>query len=383
MAIIEVFPNSQTAIQDAVTLANEGDVIWVHRGVYHENIQVSSEKNNIRIISKHKYGAILDGNCTLLEAFDLNSVAGVEIYGFRIKNYLSRGIQLINAKSNHILTNKISDIGGGVNPLGIYVTNSVGNLIMRNVVERIGSMGSGSGISLQSVTGNWVIKNKLKHNSVQGIEVIDGNHNAIVGNQISNNKGDGILVNRLDNNLIYDNKISNNGNNGVNAQSTNTIILDSKIKDNRENGLLISFNYNFAGCNEIKDNKQSGIQIFSDFNDIQNNKIEKNENNGVFIHNPHTANLVFENQFKRNNPHNIKDQGENNNFIRSKINHHPSSKTGYRSYIGGSLFCMQRIIKKHSRIKVNTWSVGFNPCKIKVTDIGQIWMRMVVRCIKL
>jgi hypothetical protein len=69
--------------------------------------------------------------------------------------------------------------------------------------------------------------------------------------------------------------------------------------------------------------------------------------------------------------------------IRSKINHHSSSKTGYRSYIGGSLFCMLRIIKKHSRIKVNTWSVGFNPCKIKVTDNGQIWIRMVVRCTKL
>lgn len=119
MPIIEVFPNSPTAIQDAVTMSNEGDVIMVHRGVYHENVRVSSEKNNIRIISKHKYGATLDGSCMLLEAFELNRVAGVEIYGFRIKNYLSRGIQLINAKSNHILSNKISDIGGGVNPLGI------------------------------------------------------------------------------------------------------------------------------------------------------------------------------------------------------------------------------------------------------------------------
>jgi parallel beta-helix repeat protein len=319
MALIEVFPNSPTAIQDAVTLSNEGDVILVHSGVYHENVQVSSVKNNIRIISKYKYGAILDGNCMLLEAFELNSVAGVEIYGFRIKNYLSRGIQLISAKSNHILNNKISDIGGGVNPVGIYATNSVGNLFMKNVVERIGSTGSGTGITLQAVTGNWVIKNKLKHNSAHGIEIIDGNHHAIVGNQISNNKGDGILVNRLDNNLIYDNKITNNGNNGVNAQSTNTIILNSTIKGNRENGLLISFNYNFAGFNEIKENKQSGIQVSSDLNDIQNNKIEKNEDNGVFIHDPHTANLVFENQFKRNNPHNIKDQGENNTIIQNTI----------------------------------------------------------------
>lgn len=319
MAIIEVFPNSPAAIQDAVTLSNEGDVILVHRGVYHENVQVSSVKNNIRIVSKHKHGAILDGNCTLLEAFELNHVAGVEIYGFRIKNYLSRGIQLISAKSNHILSNKISNISGGVNPAGIYAINSVGNLIMKNVVERIGSAESGSGITLQAVTGNWVIKNKLKHNSAHGIEVIDGNHNAIASNQISDNEGDGILVNRLDNNLIYDNKIANNGNNGVNALSTNTIILDSKIKGNRGNGLQISFNYNFAACNEIKDNKQSGIQVSSDFNDIQNNKIEKNEDNGVFIHDPHTANLVFENQFKRNNPHNIKDQGENNTIFQNTI----------------------------------------------------------------
>ncbi|BFT72286.1 right-handed parallel beta-helix repeat-containing protein [Paenibacillus sp. P36] len=319
MAIIEVFPNSQTAIQDAVTMANEGDVILVHRGVYHESVQVSSIKNNIRIISKHKQAAILDGRCMLLDAFELNGVAGVEIYGFKMINYLSRGIQLLNAKSNHILSNKISDIGGGVNPVGIFINNSIGNLVMQNVVERIGSAGSGTGIHLQSVTGSWVIKNKLKHNSAQGIEVIDGSHNAIVGNQISHNKGDGILVSRVDNNLIYDNKITNNGNNGVNAQSTNTIVLDSKIKGNRENGLFIAFNYNFAGFNEIKDNKLSGIQVISDFNDIQNNKIENNENNGVYIHQPHTANLVFANQFKRNNPNNIKDEGENNNIIQNTM----------------------------------------------------------------
>lgn len=319
MALIEVFHNSPTAIQDAVTMSNEGDVILVHRGVYHESVQVSSVKNNIRIISKHKHAAILDGRCMELEAFELNGVAGVEIYGFIIKNYLSRGIQLINAKSNHILSNKIYHITGGVDPIGIFVNNSVGNLFMKNVVERIGIAESGSGIYLQTVTGNWVIKNKLKHNSAQGIEVLDGSHNAIIGNQISHNKGDGILVNRVDNNLIYDNKITDNGNNGVNAQSMNTMVLDSKIKGNRENGLFIALNYNFAGFNEIKDNKQSGIQVSSDFNDIQNNKIEKNEDNGVFIHHPQTANFVFENQFKRNNPHNIKDQGENNTIIQNTI----------------------------------------------------------------
>src|SRR5262245_55183553 len=100
MAIIEVFPGSPTAIQDAVTSANEGDVILVHKGVYAEAVQVPSNKNNIRIVSKTKHRAILQGSHTLLDAFTLRDVAGVQIEGFTITNYVATGIRILNGKSH-------------------------------------------------------------------------------------------------------------------------------------------------------------------------------------------------------------------------------------------------------------------------------------------
>ncbi|OCT16380.1 hypothetical protein A8709_02820 [Paenibacillus pectinilyticus] len=319
MAIIEVFPNTPTAIQDAVTLANPGEVILVHKGIYYESVQIPSEKSNLRIVANSRYSAILDGRHFLIEAFLLNNAAGVEIEGFKIKNYLSTGIRIFNGKSNRVIHNKISDINGSEDPLGIFANNSPGNLFMKNTIEQIGSAGVGSAIRLSVVSGTWVIQNKLKHNSVHGIEVIASNHNAIVSNQISKNKGDGIMISQSDNNLLLANKLSDQGDNGVNAQSTNNYILKSKIKENHGSGVLLAFNYNLAGFNEIKGNHQSGIAIFSDFNDIQGNKLERNDNNGVFIHAPHTANFVFDNQLKDNNPQNIKDLGENNNIIQNKI----------------------------------------------------------------
>ncbi|MCR8632059.1 right-handed parallel beta-helix repeat-containing protein [Paenibacillus radicis (ex Xue et al. 2023)] len=320
MAIIDVYPNSSTAIQDAVTLSNPGDVIRVHPGVYREDVQIASEKSNIRIISKIRQGAILDGSHTLLEAFALNDVAGVEIEGFIIKNYISGGIRIFSGKSNRILHNKISKIEGTSQPVGIFVTNSVGNFFMKNTIERIGKAGTGTGMSLNVVTGNWVIQNKLQYNAAHGIEVLDSIHDAIVDNKISKNKGVGIQIRGSENHLILNNKLYSNGSNAVDAQSTNNYIVNSKIKGNRENGLLLSFNYNFAGLNEIKDNHQSGIQIDSDYNDIQGNEIKKNINNGVIIRASHTGSMVFGNEIKKNKSHNIKDLGVNNNIFQNRIN---------------------------------------------------------------
>ncbi|MBH5318463.1 right-handed parallel beta-helix repeat-containing protein [Paenibacillus sp. GSMTC-2017] len=320
MAIIEVFPGSQTAIRDAVALAVEGDVILVHKGTYHENVKIRSDKNNLRIIAKHKHRAVLDGRFILQEAFGLNNVAGVEISGFKIKNYLFGGIRISNGKSHRILENevsKISGVKGEVKPFGIYVNRSVGNLLMRNKIERIGNVEAGSGIQISNSKGNWVLRNRLLNHSLHGLDIGLSFHNAIVGNRISGNKSDGIMISGSDNNLFFNNKLKQNRDNGVFARSNNNFIIDSKVKGNQKNGLLFTFNYNMALNNGIKNNERSGVAVFSDFNDIQQNKVEKNGNNGVFIHDPHTANLVLENRFKSNKPKNIKDQGKNNNIVQN------------------------------------------------------------------
>ncbi|SDS75413.1 parallel beta-helix repeat (two copies) [Paenibacillaceae bacterium GAS479] len=323
MAVIKVFPGSPTAIQDAVASANEGDVILVHKGVYHENVRIKDNKNNLRIVAKTKRSAVLDGRFILPEAFELEGVAGVEIDGFKIRNYISGGIRIVQGKSHQILENDISDISEKTRkgrPVGIFTDRSEGNLLLRNKIERIGKTGMGNGIQLSGSSGNWIVRNQIVNNSLFGIEVGGGLHNAVVGNRISGNKSDGIRTSRSDNSLILDNKLEHNGGNGVFGRSTNNLIIDSTSKNNHKNGLLFSFNYNLAFGNKIKNNRQSGVAIGSDFNDIQRNHIARNQNNGVLIGAPHAANFVFENQLKGNTPKNIKDRGKNNTILRNKNN---------------------------------------------------------------
>ncbi|MGG1554138.1 right-handed parallel beta-helix repeat-containing protein [Paenibacillus ferrarius] len=319
MPILPVYPGSPTAIQDAVNAANPGDVVLVHKGVYHETVLVPSGKDNLRIVSKEPHAAILDGKFSLAEAFGLEFTAGVEINGFHIKNYVSNGIRLYNGKSHRIMNNTIRHIAGAELPLGLFVLLSTGTLIVRNTIERIGRGSAGTGIQLNSGSSNWIIDNKLQANRSYGIQVVDSNHNAIAENHISRNRGDGILLSGSDNNLLLHNTVEHNRGNGIVSRSTNSLIVDSSMKENLGNGLLFMSNYGFAGFADLKNNRQSGIKASSDFNDMQENHIDMNGNYGVLIEAPHTANLVLENHFNKNEPRNLKDQGVDNTILQNRF----------------------------------------------------------------
>lgn len=318
MALIKVYPNSSTAIQDAVNAANPGDVILVHRGVYREDVQIPSEKSHIRIIADHPHRTVLDGEHVLSEAFALNNVRGVEIAGFTIKNYMAGGIRVIDGSSSRLLHNQIRHVAGESNPIGIAVNNSEGNLIMNNYIERVGDKAPGIGIRLLSVTGTWIIMNRVRNSSSNGIEMIDSLNNAIVNNRITNSKDDGVFMRGPNNNLILHNKIYRNGGNGVNMESANNYILRDKIKMNRGSGIVTQFDHNFAGFNQIEGNRLSGVDLDSNDNDIQDNWIKHNRNNGVLIEVSRSGNLIYDNRIKCNKPRNIEDLGVNNNIFDNK-----------------------------------------------------------------
>ncbi|MHA6482430.1 right-handed parallel beta-helix repeat-containing protein [Paenibacillus sp. strain BS8-2] len=320
MAILEVYPGHRAAIQDAVDAANEGDLILVHPGIYDEHVRISGMKNNLRIVAKHKHGAVLDGRNIMREAFVLDGVAGVEIDGLSIQNYMSVGIRIIGGKSHRILENEIRAIRGRKNrgrPSGIMISLSTGNLLLRNKITRIGRRSRGVGIRIQQgSSANWVIQNVLNR-AAYGIVVYRGQHNAVIGNRIEGSRYDGILTSESDNTLIYDNNILANRRSGVRARSTNNLIIDGRTVDNDGNGLSFESNYNLAFNNEVSNNKLSGVAVGSDFNDIQSNRVENNSRNGVWIRPTHTANFVFDNHLRCNTPQNVKNQGIHNIIIRN------------------------------------------------------------------
>lgn len=312
MTIIKVFPDSPTAITNAVNVANSGDVILVHQGIYREDVQIPNGKNNIRIIADHRHRVIMDGEHVLVEAFTLNDVSGVEITGFTIKNYSSEGIRIIDGSSNRVLHNHIRNLAGAGNPIGIAVNHSERNLLMNNYIERAGDKAPGVGIQLMSATGTWVIMNRVRNSTSNGVEVIDSLHNAFVYNRITNSKDNGIYMKDSNNNLILHNKIYRNGANGVNVESANNYVLRNKIKLNRGSGIAALLDHNFAGFNQIEGNRLSGVNIDADHNEVQDNLIKHNRHNGVFIEADRTGSLAYKNQLKRNKPRNMEDLGVDN-----------------------------------------------------------------------
>lgn len=318
MAVIKVFPNSSTAIQDAVNGANPGDIIVVHRGIYREAVQVSSEKSYIRIIAEEPHRVIMDGRQVLSEAFACNDASNVEVNGFTIKNYTSRAVRILGGSSIRVLHNHIRNLTGGSDPIGIEVQQSDGHLIMNNYMERVGDTAPGIGIQLVSVKGAWVIMNRVRNSTGSGVELVDSPHNALVSNRITNSKKDGILLRGSQHNLILHNKIYRNGSHGVNVESANNYILRDKIKLNRGSGVVTSFDHNFASLNQIERNRLSGVEVDSNYNDIQDNLIKHNRNNGVLIAANRTDNLVYDNRVKRNKSHNNEDLGVNNSIWANK-----------------------------------------------------------------
>jgi hypothetical protein len=316
MAIITVNPGSPTAIQDAVNAAQPGDVIVVENGTYHEEVTISAGKDNIRIVARHIQGAILDGENTRFAGFSLTGVSGVEIFGFRIENYIDRGIIITSgANANRIVCNKIENIGitailfAGVNGLLIW-----GNEIVR----------SGTGIGFQGASSTWIIENKIHNNFLNGISGFESNQGiAFIANTIFENNGSGILVENSSNSLALYNIIFKNGLNGVNfaKNSDNSLAIQNKISNNINFGTTIDKPADnvFLGNNKIINNTQTGVNVLSNFNIIQGNDIEKNNNNGLLIGSQSTGNFIFRNEFNNNEPQNIKDLGVDNNFLQNQF----------------------------------------------------------------
>jgi hypothetical protein len=249
----------------------------------------------------------------LTTAFTLTNVSGVEINGFVVENYTNFGIQTAFGGGNHrIVQNKIKNISVGT---GIIFRNP-GNLAWRNEIER-----NGGGLDLENFN-NWAVGNSVHNNANGGVFTGGGNH-AIIDNKIIENGFAGI-DNDGDNTLIVGNEIIENAI-GIDSDGSNAVILENNIIDNVAPGVAIGeFSTTtqnvFVGHNVIKDNENSGILIRGQFNNVENNEIKHNENNGIELTNTSTKNFILRNEVKDNKPHNIQDNGTDNEKVKNEMN---------------------------------------------------------------
>ncbi|MEM1514178.1 MAG: PKD domain-containing protein [Candidatus Thermoplasmatota archaeon] len=253
-SIIHVGNDGFTSIQQAINYASNGDTIFVHSGIYYENIFINK---NIKLIGENRESVIIDGN-------KIGDVIHIESCSVEIENFT-----IMNSGMNE----------------------------------------GDAGIEIRSATNCYINGIEIK-NSYYGIYILFSNSIYIQKSMIMNNYY-GIFVIFSSLISISENEIFYNYRDGIYAQVVeNGQIILNKISGNLENDLYIraSDNINIKG-NNISSSGNGIWLILSDENNLENNIIAGNEI-GLRVDNSND-NTIFFNNFFSNSRFNARDNSLN------------------------------------------------------------------------
>jgi len=191
-------PVDYPSIQDAINHANIGDIIYVHEGIYYENVVVNK---SVTLFGENPDLTIIDGNGT--GSVITISADNVTISGFTIRNSGTNigdsGVCIGLFSGSVITNNKIMNNSNGI---GLFTANK--NTISNNIIS-----GNHEGIFIQASIENKVFNNTISKNT-NGLGLYFYSYNNLIsGNTISNNSK-GIVIFNSVNNIIYHNNFVDN-----------------------------------------------------------------------------------------------------------------------------------------------------------------------------
>ncbi|MDP5275084.1 pectinesterase family protein [Chengkuizengella axinellae] len=328
MAVFNLTPASD--IQDVINnFVNSGDTINLGEGTYNQSIDISMNKNCIRIVGAGIGKTILDGS-------NLGTVNGIEINSFMVtvekltvQNFDDRGIFIqtseniinqiksqnnqnngveinLNAERNLVIESEASFNANSVNPddgNGIQVEGNQNYIIKCKFIKN-----SNNGINLNSIN-NLVLLNLAKENGLHGFDN-DNQFSLFMCNQSIRNEEDGFLTGVSD--LFLWNKAFLNGDDGIETSGSNNLFWGNEIRCNQEDGIDDDDNNNRIVRNKIERNIEFGI-VASSSNIIDRNDVKNNGIAGICIEDSAVNNSVRSNQLNGNNP-DIEDGGINTVF---------------------------------------------------------------------
>ena len=218
-------PNNYTKIQDAITDALNGDIIYVYEGIYNENIKVDK---TIQLIGENKNTTVIDGS----NSGDVIHVSAgyTLINGFTIRNSGRRegdaGIEVI---SNNVTISNNLIAGNGRD--GVYLNFSSNNIISRNSIFS----NRYNGIFLYSGFNNIITENTITNQSYdpyysRGIHLQFSSNNIISDNILSDNVGYDIFLVRTSNIRVENNNCVDASGVfivGINLSEWNTHIIEN------------------------------------------------------------------------------------------------------------------------------------------------------------
>jgi len=300
-AELHVYPGAGTPIQTAIDGAGAGDTIYVHAGLYYENLDVGKRLTLIGDGADVVTVRAAEASDHVFEVTaDWVNISGFTVTG--TTGYRCAGIYLTGTDHCNISENNASGNGR----YGIRLHDSSNNMLMNNDANSngdsgyIGNFGYGYGICLYSSSNNNMLANNTASNNRLGIYLSSSSNNTLHGNSMSGNRynfgvhGNSLshyihvidTSNTVDGELIYywvcqqDKMITGNaGFVGV-VNSTNITIKDVTLTNNRH-GVLFAYTENSRIENVTASNNRHGIYLLNSSNNtLNNNNANSNGDSG-------------------------------------------------------------------------------------------------------
>lgn len=206
-----LFVESGQRIQDAIDLAQAGDVIEIAPGVYHETLTLDLSGITLEGRIEGDRRAVLDGRGVLADGI-IGSGSDLVFSGLAVRNYTANGIMVNLGKRITFRDLELKDTG----LYGLYPVEVLDVLIEGCKVE--GARDAGIYVGQSS---RIVVRGNRANGNVTGIEIENSTDALVENNEIFGNTG-GILVFglpnnpsklsrgcRVERNHVYDNNLAN------------------------------------------------------------------------------------------------------------------------------------------------------------------------------
>ena len=302
-----------STIQSAINAASNGDTVYVHNGIYYENIVVNK---SITLQGEDKDITVIDGD----ESDDVVRISAdwVNISGFTIQNcgdmYYAYSDISITSNYNNITNNTIQNDNYGL--VGIYLYYCTENNIVENEFINDSILIEGNDLS------NFI--HAIENNTVNG-KPLYYYKNEDSNFTVPSDAGEIILVN-CTNFTVRDENIYNVTTGIEICYSQNITVTNNSIIDSFCSLIFFCSNYSNVSFNNISSNNFNFVGLlssYSNYNLILENNIS-NSLYGFFISYYCENNTIIENEFRNNYfglglAYSNNNTIYNNNFINNSV----------------------------------------------------------------
>jgi parallel beta-helix repeat protein len=250
-----VVPQDYPTINEAINHASAGDIVYVQKGIYYENVLINK---SISIVGEDAKSTIIIGT-----GGGNHALAGVTVTADDVK-VSGFTVESLNYSSSSMYAT-------GINIQADHCTIT-GNIIQNNYLGIFCAIQSNT-----KITGNTITAN-LK----DGMRFYGGSQNEVSDNNITGNAASGIAIAGYSNTILR-NKLEGNLR-GIGLGSTYSVVSGNTIESNIESGIYLAGSENTISANSMSNNKW-GIYITPQLAASHANHLYHNN----FLYNDYTA----------------------------------------------------------------------------------------------